>query len=90
MSQPKYGKIIAGLRILIVSLFSLCCLGITTRVANLFFSKLDFEILAFCNTLAFLEIKKPDKIWLFLAFFSQKGLALAKHCLSCVFITNLF
>jgi len=24
------------------------------------------------------------------AFFSRKGLALAKHCLSCVFITNLF
>jgi len=29
-------------------------------------------------------------MWLFLAFFSQKGLALEKHCLSCIFITNLF
>ena len=38
--------------------------------------------------LAFFGNKKnPDKICL---FFSLTGLALAKHCLSCIFITNLF
>jgi len=31
--------------------------------------------------------KKSDKIWL---FFSWKGLALEKHCLSSIFIKNLF
>jgi len=49
---------------------------------------LDFENLAFFQHFwLFLEIKKSRKN---LAFFSQKGLALAKHYLSCIFITNLF
>jgi len=39
------------------------------------------------NTFGFFENQKDRQN---LAFFSRKGLALAKHCLSCVFITNLF
>jgi len=58
------------------------------RVVDLAFLKPDFEILAFLTPLAFFENQKnTDKIWL---VFTQKGLALAKHCLSCVFIINLF
>ena len=39
------------------------------------------------NTFGFFENQKDRQN---LAFFNRKGLALAKHCLSCVFITNLF
>jgi len=49
------------------------------RVANLVFLKPGFEIPAFFN-----------EIWLFMAFFCRKSLALEKHCLSCMFIANLF
>ena len=37
----------------------------------------------------FLEIKKPEKSGFFWLIFSQIGLALAKHCLSCIFMTRL-
>jgi len=41
------------------------------RIANLAFLKPDFEILAFFNSLGVFDFQKqPDKIWLFLAFFS--------------------
>jgi len=43
----------------------------------------------FLIPLAFLEIKKPEKSGLFWLIFSRICLALAKHCLSCIFITNL-
>ena len=56
---------------------------VCSRVANLDFLKPDFEILAF------LEIKMPEKSGFFWLIFSRIGLALAKPCLSCVFITNL-
>ena len=49
------------------------------------------QTLAFFNTLGFFWCfdfhKKPNKICF---FFSWKGLALAKHCLSCMFVTNSF
>jgi len=59
--------------------------------ANLAYSKPEFESLAsFEHLCFFLEIKKSQaKVGFFLHFFSQKGLALAKDCLSCIFITNL-
>jgi len=43
----------------------LCVISITDRVTDLAFLKPDFEILAF-----FGNKKKPDKIWLYLAFFT--------------------
>jgi len=52
------------------------------RFANLAFFKPDYEVLAL-----FGNHKKLDKIWL---FFSQKGLAVEKDYLSCIFIANLF
>jgi len=54
---------------------------VPVRVANLAFLKPDFQILAFFENfwLFFGNQKKPDKIWLFLAFFSRKDLALEKH-----------
>ena len=61
-----------------------------SRVANLAFLKPDFEILAFFEHLwLFLEIKMSEKSGFFWLIFSRIGLALAKHCLSCIFITNL-
>jgi len=66
------------------------------------FLKPNFEILAFFNTFGFFGNKKARKIWLFQAYFqpeksgffrlisSRIDLALAKHSLSCIFITNLF
>jgi len=62
-----------------------------TRVANLAFLKPDFEILALFDHLwLFLEVKKSQtKSGFFWLFFSRTGLDLEKHCLSCIFITNL-
>jgi len=62
-----------------------------TRVANLAFFKPDFEILAFLNTFGFFgKLKKiQTKSGFFWLFFRSKGLDLEKHCLSCIFITNL-
>jgi len=58
--------------------------------ANLAFLKPDFEILAFLTPLAFFRNKKSQtKSGLFCFFFSWKGLDLEKHCLSCIFVTNL-
>jgi len=37
----------------------------------------------------FLEIKKSEKSGFFWLIFSRIGLAQAKRCLSCIFITNL-
>ena len=55
------------------------------------FLKPEIEILAsFEHLWLFLEIKMPDKIRLFSGFFQSKSLALAKHFLNCIFITNLF
>jgi len=51
---------------------------VACKVANLAFLKSDFEILCF-NALGFF----------FISFFIRKGLALPKHCPSCIFITNL-
>jgi len=53
------------------------------------FLKPDFEILFFFRTtLAFFGNQKtPDNIWL---YFSRKSLALEKHYLSGIFITDLF
>jgi len=43
------------------------------------------------NTFGFFwKSKNKTKVGFFWLFFSRKGLALAKHCLSCIFITNLF
>ena len=69
-----------------------CCLLVVCRVANLAFLKPNFEIQAFFDALgSFWKSKIPVKIWLFFfIFFSLKGLALAKHFLSCVFITNFW
>ena len=66
---------------------------VACRVANLALLKPNFEIQAFWTQLAFFENPKyqPTKIWLFLfLFFSMKGLTLTKHCLSYIFITNIF
>jgi len=53
------------------------------RVANLAFLKPDFEILAFFERLwLFLgNKKKPDKIWIFLAFFQSERLGSGKTLL---------
>ena len=60
------------------------------RIGNAAFLKPDFEILAFFEHLwLFLEIKMSEKSGFFWLVFSRIGLALAKHCLSCIFITNL-
>jgi len=50
------------------------------------------KIRLFLTHLAFLENQKYQSIsgFFFYIFFSLKGLALAKHCLNCIFITNLF
>ena len=71
-----------------------------SRVANMAFLKPVFEILPFLNTLGFFwkgfcwkffgNWKKTDKTYFFWLFFSAKGFILAKRCLSCIFITNLF
>jgi len=45
-----------------------------SRVANLGFLKLDFEIVAFFEHLAFFGNKKVRKIWLFLAYFQSDRL----------------
>jgi len=55
---------------------------------NLIDLKPVVEILAFLTHMAFHENQKRlDKIWL---FFGRKSVPLTKHCLSCIFITNLF
>jgi len=58
---------------------------VACRAANLAFLKQDFEILALYD--AFASQNRALSFLLF--FFSQKGLSLAKPCLSCIFITNL-
>jgi len=65
---------------------------VVCRVANLAFLKPIFEIQAFLMHLAFFENQKYQSKsgFFFFIFFSLKGLALAKHCLSCIFITNVF
>jgi len=60
------------------------------RVANLAFLKPDFEILAFLAHLAFYEKEKSKKSSTFWRVVCWKSLALTKHSLSCIFITNLF
>jgi len=62
------------------------------RVANLAFMKPDFEILAFLNTFRYFGNQKiQTKSVFFLAFLSvEKAMTLAKQCLSCIFLTNLF
>ena len=55
------------------------------RVANFYFlSQILIEILAFFKALGFVW---KSKNWIFSV---GKNLALAKHCLGCIFITNLF
>jgi len=55
--------------------------------ANLGYLKPDFEILAFFNA----HVNIGSNLgFSFYFFFSRKGLALAKHWLSCIFIANLF
>jgi len=65
---------------------------VACRVANLAFLKPNFENQAFFDALGFFENQKYQSIcyFFFFIFFSLKGLALAKRCLSCIFITNLF
>jgi len=93
--QGKTKTKFAGLLYIIKSLNVSCALCahsqfVCSRVANSACLKPDFEILAFFEHLWFFwEIKKGRKIRLFLAYFQSVGLALAKHCLSCIFIANL-
>ena len=62
--------------------------GARFRVDNLPFLKPDFEILTFFEHLwLFYSIKKTNEIWLFSV---GKVWLWKKHCLSCIFITNLF
>jgi len=51
-----------------------------------------FRSSGFYDALGFFENQKYQSKsgFFFFSFFSLKGLALAKHCLSCIFITNLF
>jgi len=61
------------------------------RVANLPFNKPNFEIQAFLTHLAFFENQKYQSKFGFLFFiFCLKDLALAKHFLSCIYITKIF
>jgi len=67
--------------------------GLLIRVAaNLDFFKPGFSNFGFFLTpLAFFRNQKGQtKFVFFWLFFNRNGLALAKHCLSCIFITNLF
>jgi len=50
-------------------------------------AKSDFETLAFLTHLDFFENQRSQTNS---GFFSRKDLTLAKHCLSCIFVTNLF
>jgi len=65
---------------------------VACRVANLPFNKPNFEIQAFLTHLAFFENQKYQSQFgfLFFIFFSLKDLALAKHFLSCIYITKIF
>jgi len=61
-----------------------------SRVANLAFWKPEFEILAFFNTFGFFgNKKKPEKSGFSWLIFNRIGLALAKHCLSCICNANV-
>jgi len=64
---------------------------VVCRVANLAFVKPNFELQAFLTHLAFFENQKyqSKSEFFFFVFFSLKDLALAKHCLSCMYITHL-
>jgi len=59
---------------------------VACRVAKLAFLKLNFEIQACFDALGFFENQKYQykSGFFFFIFFSLKGLALAKHCLSCI------
>jgi len=60
-----------------------------SRVANLAFLKPYFKILAFIEHLSlFWKWKSQINLFFFWLMFSRIGLALAKHCLSCIFITS--
>jgi len=65
---------------------------VACRVANLAFLKPNFEIRDFLTHLAFFENQKYQSKsgFFFFIFFSLKDLTLAKHCLSCMYITNIF
>jgi len=58
-------------------------------VVNLLLFTSEFEILTFLTNSAFL-LKKAAQDRFLLDFFSRKGFTLIKHCLNCIFITNLF
>jgi len=60
--------------------------GLPISEFNLVFLKPDFEILTFFQCTWFFLIMKTARFQL---FFSQKSFALAKHCLSYIFIINL-
>jgi len=65
---------------------------VACRVANLAFLKQNFEIQAFLTHLACFENQKYQSKsgFFFFIFFSLKDLALAKHSLSCIYVTNIF
>jgi len=63
---------------------------LTDQGCQFVFFKPEFETLAFQHLWLFWKSKTQKKNWIFLAFFGRKGLSLAKHCLSCIIITNLF
>jgi len=65
---------------------------VACRVANLAFLKPNVEIQAFLTHLALFENKsyQSKSGFFFFTFFSLKDFALAKHCLSCIYITNIF
>jgi len=65
---------------------------VACRVANLAFLKPNFENQAFLRAWLFFENQKYQSKsgFFFLIFFTLKALALAKHCLSCIFITISF
>jgi len=55
------------------------------------FLRQDFAILAFVNTFSFFgNQKRQTKSGFFWLSFNRKGLVLEKHCLSSIFIANIF
>jgi len=64
---------------------------VACMVANFAFLKPNFEIQAVLTHSAFFQNQKfQSKSGFFFIFFSLKNLALVKHCLSCIYITNIF
>jgi len=59
---------------------------VVCRVANLAFVKPNFELQAFFENQKY----QSKSEFFFFVFFSLEDLALAKHCLSCMYVTHIF